>query len=516
MANERWIGAGPEPAYGTRDLLEAVTAAATLTADRNVSGPSKIQVIVAAGTTGSGTVTIPVTINGATVSLVYTFAANGTISVPDTYSAAPTITAIDTSAGAIATANLADESAKPTVQIECIPIEYWDFMEESIEPDNTVADDADTANEPWVTEHTPTNLIVAGNILVHMTAANLGIFLKSLLGQVTTTPKNGINLDTGNTIATVNKTGSITGAPKRLKITVNSITGTGTLTLNGTVNGVADTDAISITGTGDFYSLLAFDTLDAAPSYAHAGYSALGWDIDQVDSLEHAFTTARTNNSMLFDIAKDGIYVGVVDGVKMKSCKFAFVNAKYTDLTVSTIAKDFRKASIPATDPSSLIVSRRPFVFSNGTVTFDSTTNAEIRGGTLTLNCGYDEADFVMDGNRQRKSLRLETAMVDLSLSMQLENSEFLEKFFGTDNDTQPQDTLTDIDIQITLTSPELIFVLGDAYKLVIDIPTDVIKTYGDTQKGRTRPVFNATFSIREGSSGYPIRFLLTNDVAGY
>ena len=95
----------------TAYLLEAVAAAASLTVDRQPPRASAMRVTVAAGTTGSGTVTITGTVEGvAGTSEVLTFTANG-VKVGSK---------LFTAISAVATSGLADEAAVPTVAIEAV------------------------------------------------------------------------------------------------------------------------------------------------------------------------------------------------------------------------------------------------------------------------------------------------------------------------------------------------------------------------------------------------------------
>ena len=95
----------------TAYLLDAVAAAASLTVDRQPPRASAMRVTVAAGTTGSGTVTITGTVEGvAGTSEVLTFTANG-VKVGSK---------LFTAISAVATSGLANEAAIPTVAIEAV------------------------------------------------------------------------------------------------------------------------------------------------------------------------------------------------------------------------------------------------------------------------------------------------------------------------------------------------------------------------------------------------------------
>lgn len=95
----------------TAYLLDAVTAAASLTVDRQPPRASAMRATVAGGTTGSGTVTITGTVEGvAGTAEVLTFTANG-VKVGSK---------LFTAISAVATSGLADESTKPTVAIEAV------------------------------------------------------------------------------------------------------------------------------------------------------------------------------------------------------------------------------------------------------------------------------------------------------------------------------------------------------------------------------------------------------------
>lgn len=95
----------------TSDVLPATTASANMAPTRQPVRESILEVVVAGGTTGSGTVTITGTVNGvAGVSEALTFSANGTRVTAKRF----------TSVSAIATSGLSDETAPPTVQIRAV------------------------------------------------------------------------------------------------------------------------------------------------------------------------------------------------------------------------------------------------------------------------------------------------------------------------------------------------------------------------------------------------------------
>lgn len=93
----------------TAFVLDAITAAASLALTRQPVREGLLRVVVAGGTTGSGTVTITGTVAGvAGVSEVLTFTANGTKETVKRF----------TAISSIATSGLADEVAKATVSIQ--------------------------------------------------------------------------------------------------------------------------------------------------------------------------------------------------------------------------------------------------------------------------------------------------------------------------------------------------------------------------------------------------------------
>ncbi len=95
----------------TAYLLDAVAAAASLTVDRQPPRASAMRVTVAAGTTGSGTVTITGTVEGVPgTTEMLTFSANG-VKVGSK---------LFTAISAVTTSGLANEAAVPTVAIEAI------------------------------------------------------------------------------------------------------------------------------------------------------------------------------------------------------------------------------------------------------------------------------------------------------------------------------------------------------------------------------------------------------------
>lgn len=95
----------------TAYVLDAVAAAASLTLSRQPPREGLLRVVVAGGTTGSGTVTITGTVgNVAGTSEVLTFTGNGPKTTVKRFSAI----------SAIATSGLADEATVPTVAIQSV------------------------------------------------------------------------------------------------------------------------------------------------------------------------------------------------------------------------------------------------------------------------------------------------------------------------------------------------------------------------------------------------------------
>jgi hypothetical protein len=95
----------------TANVLDATTAAASLSLSRQPVREGLLRVVVTGGTTGSGTVTVTGTVGGvAGTSEVLTFTGNG----------AKTTVKRFTAISAIATSGLADEAAVATVTIQCV------------------------------------------------------------------------------------------------------------------------------------------------------------------------------------------------------------------------------------------------------------------------------------------------------------------------------------------------------------------------------------------------------------
>jgi hypothetical protein len=99
----------------TASVLDAATAAATMSADRQPVQASCLQFTVSGGTTGSGTVTIAGTVGGSSDSEVLTFTANGVQCTVKQF------TAIDSSG--ITTSGLADEGTVPTISAQAVGVD---------------------------------------------------------------------------------------------------------------------------------------------------------------------------------------------------------------------------------------------------------------------------------------------------------------------------------------------------------------------------------------------------------
>lgn len=97
----------------TAFVVDAATAAASMTVDRQPVRASAMRVEVASGTTGSGTVTTTGTVGGvAGTTEVLTFTTNG-VKVG---------TKLFTAVSAVATSGLADETTKPTVSVQAVDV----------------------------------------------------------------------------------------------------------------------------------------------------------------------------------------------------------------------------------------------------------------------------------------------------------------------------------------------------------------------------------------------------------
>jgi hypothetical protein len=114
----------------TAYVLEATAAAASLTPARALAGAAFVQVTVAGGTTGSGTVSLTGTApGGGALSEVLTFAANGTQVTAKRFA---TVTAI-------ATTGLANEAAVPTVAVQAVSADGTpQFMQVEVAADRPV------------------------------------------------------------------------------------------------------------------------------------------------------------------------------------------------------------------------------------------------------------------------------------------------------------------------------------------------------------------------------------------
>lgn len=97
----------------TAYVVDAATAAASMTVARQPVRGSVLRAEVSGGTTGSGTVTVTGTVEGvAGTTEVLTFTANGTRSGSKVF----------TAVSAVATSGLADEATKPTVGVLAVDV----------------------------------------------------------------------------------------------------------------------------------------------------------------------------------------------------------------------------------------------------------------------------------------------------------------------------------------------------------------------------------------------------------
>jgi len=99
----------------TSSMLDAATATATMSADRQPIVASCLQVTVSGGTTGSGTVTLAGTVGGSSASEVLTFTKNGLKCTVKQF------TAIDSSG--ITTTGLVGEASVPTVAVQAVGVD---------------------------------------------------------------------------------------------------------------------------------------------------------------------------------------------------------------------------------------------------------------------------------------------------------------------------------------------------------------------------------------------------------
>ena len=114
----------------TAYVLEATAAAASLTPARALAGAAFVQVTVAGGTTGSGTVALTGTApGGAALSETLTFSANGTQVTTKRFATVATI----------ATTGLANEAAVPTVAVQAVSADGTpQFMQVQVAADRPV------------------------------------------------------------------------------------------------------------------------------------------------------------------------------------------------------------------------------------------------------------------------------------------------------------------------------------------------------------------------------------------
>jgi hypothetical protein len=524
---------GEEPTTKNIDtftLLDAETAAASMTATYDPPVSSRIIVTVAAGTAGSGTVKITGTDSaGSAADETLTFAANGTQVTTDVFK---TITAIDTT-------GLADEVAKATITLKSFRtvVERADAAETI-----TILNSPGVASKLRITASEGTDN--TGTVAVtgtdkHGTAQNENVTMAPVALLAATAAEASMALTTQPTVAT------------RLEVILAAGTdGTGTITFAGTDeygntiaetlvfadNGTKTTGQHFLTVTGITTTGLADEgepptvAVNAVTKYTTNVYGSVTAltstnlhdevakpkvEIDAYAYYEHTFVPADARWSSTFDVPPFTLEVWRDDedaspkaqqytGCSVSSASLEFsVSDQIPKLTCNFIGKGCTQ--ITKTTPSYL-TSPLAWTAWEAALTLGGSATSDIEAVNLSLDNKL-AARHTLSGSRDAtKVLRTDKRDVNLDLTFLWDDDDQYENF-----QNQSQTAMT-----CTFTSDTAI-ACAHKYTMVVTVPAYKYTAFAPNV-GSMGPITVEAKGIGDNdlTTGYTVQVVLTNTYPNY
>lgn len=512
----RYFAIAEEPDYGIPAVLDAVAPAATHTADRDVAGPSILEV-VAIGITTGGTINVPGTINGATHFDLFTLpTGNSRVSGVEFFQA------LDLSADAIVTGG---GLAGGTIEIRIATAEFSDIMDESINADNDPITSEERVGARFFQFSAAGNFEVGGD--VNMIAEPEGGFarwLKWAIGSVVSTLLGGAVKFTGAIAATFTMTTDIVpnqnGGDKKLRLVVTGTAVDGTATIAGDVNGIADTEVVILNAANGFIAQTtkAFDALDLTPAaQATTGLTAGTLTIEQGDAISHAFTFNTSAPSFIGQIGKDGILEREIQGLVVEAFDIAmktgdWIKAKATLVGRTELLRDIQTPAFNTLEP---------FEFAQSVVTRDGLEFPVVMEATLTINNNPSKDRRSLDGSRFRRKAPWQGGDAELSAKFlfcdyndgvsDITADENYRRFLGTVGAASPQVNLDDWAMVLSFVSDVLIFPGGNPYSITIDLPNLIPAQMDEPIKSRDVIETSGTFKVKAVPGEEPFTITLVN-----
>ena len=245
--------------------------------------------------------------------------------------------------------------------------------------------------------------------------------------------------------------------------------------------------------------------LKAAFGATSVSTSSEGSGTDNVGT--HTFTTDNKLPSLAVEIG-----LGAIDsmrhlGVGIGSLEISHTPEEYLMVSADMNAQEPELQGSQATPTYSDL---RPFVWHDGTVTFDGTDRSvDLAEFTATIDNDLDEK---IRGSRTPDKCHVGERAVSGTLNLDFENTNALELFLGESSATTVQDALYKASLNAVWTSPELVIDGGtSAYELELDFPTINLSTQEAQVNEQDAIIENIEWEAEDTASTYDVQATLVN-----
>lgn len=442
--------------------------------DRNISRPGPLEVILNGGTDNTGTVKVKGVINGDLFEedFVFTGPGGGEVRLQGLLEF-ETVTEVETT-------GLTTEGAVPTVAVRTAPRVDIDYMTESIKGNKNWVTDEGHVAERHVEVIEPGKYSLGGDFDTNARPdAGLGEILTAAYGEPTTLYEAGDVIEAGANELLVAPSASITGAPRRLAVGVTAVTGSGSLQINGLINGSPSSEIIPISTSG--VVILSLKAFDSITSYVHTGYTALTWDLNQAVAFRHRWTPKDEIPSFFLRKGLDGLGVRENQGLRVEKLELGLKTNAFIMLKITTKGRQDVEllVEVPAFNK------KKPFVFHRTTVKRDGVAYNLIiesvltEGNTLAVREAQDGTIFICD-------LELEGGKSESTGKIKFKDLEEYQRFWGASGAAGPLQSIIAQELEFINLSSELAFT-ATPYELRWTMHEVFIEEYEEVYNGRDK-----------------------------
>lgn len=229
-----------------------------------------------------------------------------------------------------------------------------------------------------------------------------------------------------------------------------------------------------------------------------------------IDTYKHTFDTVDSLDSFTCHIGVGNTMNRRISGCKIDELSVSAAAGEMLTLTASVLG---RKEDVKTTMATPTFGTLNPFTWSQGSVTFDGSLEANVESVELSFTNNVVDDFYVLDNTRYRKDMPEGRRELSGALDISFENDTYYQKFLGGGTVPQSSPSWGSVNLHFegdTITGTHV-------YELELDMPKLRIDTSDISISDADRVVQSMDFdAFYDDDLGYDIQGILKNTIGTY